>query len=149
MESSTEQGYQRSLAALLREELGFYRSLYVLLDRQRDWLKYDRDSKILDIFEDIEKLKNRIKQSQEKIQSSRQQQPQRFQRALAAPEISRLVDNIVTLISKCVDLANENESIATAKRDRLKSELADLTAADRFFNALKHENAPRYVDQRH
>ncbi len=148
MESTTEQGYQRALAALLREELGFYRSLYVLLDRQRDWLKYERDSKILDIFEDIEKLKNRIKQSQEKIQSTQQQQPQRFQRALAAPEISRLVENIVTLISKCVELTNENESIATTKRDRLKSELAELTAADQFYHTLKQKQSPRFVDQR-
>lgn len=148
MATLTDRDFQRSLATMLRDELGFYRSLYVLLDRQRDWLKYERDSRILDIFEDIEKLKKRIQESHDKILNVRRQNRQLFEQALAAPDVTRLVDNIVSLINKCVELAGENESIATAKRDRLKAELSDLADGGKFYRALKTETAPRFVDQK-
>ena len=84
MTTLTDQSFSRSVAALLREELGFYRSLYVLLDRQRDWLKYEKDSRILDIFNDIEKLKTRIQESQEKILQLSRKNPQSFRRGKRA-----------------------------------------------------------------
>jgi len=148
MATVTDQGFTRSLAALLREELGFYRSLYVLLDRQRDWLKYERDSRILDIYSDIEKLKSRIQESQAKILNVRQNNQRLFGLALETPEIGRLVENIVSLINKCMELAGENESLASAKRDRLKAELADLANGEQFYGALKKESPPRFVDQK-
>jgi len=148
MTTLTDQGFSRSVAALLREELGFYRSLYVLLDRQRDWLKYERDSRILDIFNDIEKLKTRIQGSQEKIFQLSQKNGQLFQQALETPEVARLAENIVSLINKCVEVVGENESIAKAKRNRLKAELADLAKGERLYSALKHPVQPRYVDEK-
>jgi len=148
MATMTDQGFSRSLAALLREELGFYRSLYVLLDRQRDWLKYERDSRILDIFDDIEKLKSRIQESQVKIQDVRRNNEQLFGQALETPEVGRLVENIISLINKCVELVGENESLASAKRDRLKIELAELANGEQFYGALKKEAPPRFVDQK-
>jgi flagellar biosynthesis/type III secretory pathway chaperone len=148
MTTLANRDFQRSLASLLREELGFYRSLYVLLDRQRDWLKYERDSRILDIFEDVEKLKKRIQESHDKILQTKQHNAQGFEQALTAPDIARLVDNIVSLINKCVELAGENETIAVAKRDRLKTELSELADGGRFYTALQTKAAPRFVDQK-
>ena len=148
MATPTDRDFQRSLATLLRDELGFYRSLYVLLDRQRDWLKYERDSRILDIFEDLEKLKKRIQESHEKILGVRRKNQQLFEQALVAPDVARLVDNIVSLINKCVELTGENESIATTKQDRLKAELSELVNGGKFYNALKTDAVPRFVDQK-
>jgi len=147
MSTITDRDFQRSLAALFREELGFYRSLYVLLDRQRDWLKYERDSRIIDIFEDIGKLNKRIQESHDKILNVRQTNREAFEHALAAADIARLVDNIVSLINKCMELAGENETIAAAKRDRLKAELSGLSDGGRFYGSLRTKAAPRFVDQ--
>lgn len=136
------------MAAMLREELGFYRSLYVLLDRQRDWLKYEKDSRILDITDDVEKLKRRIAESQEKIAQVRQQNPQLFNQALETPEVARLAENITSLITKCVEVVGDNESIAERKRQRLQQELAGLAAGERFFAGARNKPLPpRYVDQ--
>jgi flagellar biosynthesis/type III secretory pathway chaperone len=148
MVTFTERDFQRSLATMLREELGFYRSLYVLLDRQRDWLKYERDSRILDIIEDVEKLKKRIQESQDKILAVRQKNQKLFEQALAAPDVARLVDNITSLINKCVELAGENEAIASTKQDRLKAELTELADGGKFYQSLKTASAPRFVDQK-
>ncbi len=144
----TMQNFARSLAAMFREELGFYRSLYVLLDRQRDWLKYERDSRILDIYTDIEKLKKRIQESQDKITGVRERNETQFRVALEAPEVARLVDNITSLINKCVEVVAENESIAETKSERLRSELAGLADGRQFYAALEPETAPRFVDQK-
>ena len=147
MATITDQNFARSLAALLREELGFYRSLYVLLDRQRDWLKYEKDSRILDIFDDVEKIKARIQESQEKIAGVHRKSPRLFEQALDTPEVHRLVENAVSLISKCVEVVAENESIAQGKRERLQTELRELADGERWYGALKSPSAPRYVDE--
>ena len=148
MSTFTDHGFSRSLANLLREELGFYRSLYVLLDRQRDWLKYEKDSRILDIFNDIEKLKTRIQESQQKILDVREQNQLVFQQALETPEVTRLVDNIVSLINKCIEVVAENETIAKTKRERLKVELAELADGARLYETLRPSLSPRYVDEK-
>lgn len=148
MAPAVDRDFSRSLAALFREELGFYRSLYVLLDRQRDWLKYDRDSRILDIYDDIEKLKRRIQVSQEKILHVHRKDERIFGQVLETPEVTRLVDNIVSLLNKCLELVGENESIAGAKRERLRAELSELADGERFYGALKRQVPPRYVDQK-
>jgi methionyl-tRNA synthetase len=122
--------------------------LYVLLDRQRDWLKYEKDSRILDIFNDIEQLKARIQESQEKIFNVRQKNPQLFQQALATLEVQRLVENIVTLINKCVEVIADNESIAQGKQERLKAELQELADGARWYDALRPQAQPRYVDEK-
>ena len=38
---------QRQLVSILKEEYSFYQSLYILLDKQRDMIKYDKDDKLL------------------------------------------------------------------------------------------------------
>jgi hypothetical protein len=55
------------LISLLKEEYGFYQSLYVLIDKQRDLLKYDRDRKILTVYDEIRQMEKRIHESDEKI----------------------------------------------------------------------------------
>jgi len=148
MATITDQNFARSLAALLREELGFYRSLYVLLDRQRDWLKYEKDSRILDIFNDVDRLKARIQESQEKICSIQKEHPRSFAQTVETPEVRRLVENVVSLISKCVEVVAENESIAHSKRERLQAELRELADGERWYGALKPPSSPRYVDEK-
>ncbi|MDZ4722876.1 MAG: hypothetical protein SGI97_03075 [candidate division Zixibacteria bacterium] len=39
---------ERDLLTLLKDEYSFYQSLYILLDKQRDLIRFDKDDHLLD-----------------------------------------------------------------------------------------------------
>ena len=43
MKANTLTGIEQELLAILKKEYSFYQSLYILLDKQRDIIKYDKD----------------------------------------------------------------------------------------------------------
>ena len=42
---------EQTLLRILKEEYSFYQSLYILLDKQRDVIQFDRDENLLDLGE--------------------------------------------------------------------------------------------------
>jgi len=114
------------LISLLKEEYSFYQSLYILLDKQMDLLKYDRDQKILSVYEEIQNIQKRITDSEQKIAELRNNNRKMFSLAATSPEVRKLVNSIATLIKKNLSMIKENEEFASDRYIRIKEELESL-----------------------
>ncbi len=138
---------EQDLVRILNEEYSFYQSLYILLDRQRDLIKYDRDEHLLDLFAEIERCHLRIKESERKVAEIKERAPSAFQSATLAPEVKKLVNCITTLIKKNMTLVNENEGYVRDRHERIRKELEELRSSDKILQYLRQaETSPQFVD---
>ena len=117
---------ENRLIALLKEEYNFYQSLYILIDKQKDLLKYDRDQKILTVYDEIQSMHKRITESEEKVGELRNGNRKLFNLAATSPEVRKLVNSISTLIKKNLSMIKENEEFANDRYARIKEELESL-----------------------
>ena len=85
---------ERELAFILKEEYSFYQSLYILIDKQKDMVKYEKDDKLLDLYTEVQRCQQRINKSEEKISALKEKNPKYFHLASSAPEIRKLVNSI-------------------------------------------------------
>jgi superfamily I DNA/RNA helicase len=139
--------YDRQLQALLQEEYSFYQSLYILLDKQRDFIKYEKDDHLLDLYAEIERCQRRIKESEEKITALRGHDPAKFTGAIANADIKKLVNSITTLVKKNIEIVNDNDAIVRSRHDRIKGELEDLRTSAKIMRYLgTAESSPQFVD---
>jgi len=137
----------RELLFVLKEEYSFYQSLFIILDKQKDIIKYKRDEHLLDLFAEIERCQKRINRSNEKIEALRQKSPELFQAALNLPDIKKIVNSIATLIKKNMNLVGESEEYLKGKYERIKAELGELQNSKKILQYL-NTSAPRpqFVD---
>lgn len=139
--------FDRQLQALLQQEYTFYQSLYILLDKQRDFIKYEKDDHLLDLFAEIERCQRRIRESEERINALQTHDPKRFAAAAANMEIKKLVNSITTLVKKNIDVVNDNEAYVRSRRDRIKGELDDLRTSAKIMQYFgSPQTASLYVD---
>lgn len=138
---------QRELVFLLKEEYSFYQSLYITLDKQRELIKYDRDGRLLDLFAEIERCHQRIKQSEVKVATLKERNPGLFKQAANLPEIKKIVNSIVTLIKKNMSVVAENESYLTDRYERIRSELDSLKNSQKILQYFREgDPSPQFVD---
>jgi hypothetical protein len=97
MEYSDVTKLEAKLVATLKEEYSFYQSLFIVLDKQRDHIKYEKEQKVVDLFGEIERVLARIRESEKAIAGLRAENKNLFNLAASAPEVRRLVNSIVTL----------------------------------------------------
>jgi lysyl-tRNA synthetase class I len=140
MEYSQVVELEEKLLELLRQEYSFYQSLYLLIDKQRDHLRFERDQKLLDLYDEIEQAEKRILESEEKIGSLRNANRKIFNLAATSPEIKKLVTSIATLIKKNLAIIRENEDFASNKRTRI---LEELEQVKRMYKALAYKKPPQ------
>jgi hypothetical protein len=117
---------EKTLITLLKDEFGFYQSLYIAIDKQKDLLKYDKDQKILFLFEEIQDIQKRIAESEQKVAELRNRNRKLFNLAATSPEIRKLANSIATLIKKNLTMIKENEEFANERYLRIKEELEIL-----------------------
>lgn len=140
---------EKRLLATLKEEYSFYQSLFILIDKQRDHIKYDRDQKLVDLYSEIERLYSRITESEEQIAKLRSGNKKLFALAASAPEVRRMVNSITTLITKALKIVKENEEAANGKYQAIQQKLAELQKSSKIASYLRVEQtAPQYVDRR-
>ncbi|MCM2272078.1 MAG: hypothetical protein NDJ18_05935 [candidate division Zixibacteria bacterium] len=138
---------ERDLIKTLNEEYSFYQSLYILLDKQRDLIKYNKEEHLLDLFTEIERCHVRIRESEGKVATLRDRQPAAFRIAAVHPEVKKLVNCIVTLVKKNISLVQENEGYARERHDRIKQELENLKNSGKILNYLQeHDPIPQFVN---
>jgi hypothetical protein len=138
---------EQTLLRILKEEYSFYQSLYILLDRQRDIIKYDRDENLLDLYAEIERCQRRIKESEEKVTTIREKDPRLFRLAAVYPEIRKTVNSIITLVKKNLMLIEENKEYVASRHDRIKSELNELKNSKKILQYIADaEPSPQFVD---
>jgi len=138
---------EQELIAILKKEYSFYQSLYILMDRQRDIIRYDKDENLLDLYSEIERCQGRIRESEARISAIRNKSPQMFRVASVHPEVKRLVNCIVTLVKKNMKLVVENQQYAEDRHERIRIELQELRNSHKILQYLsKPEPSPQFVD---
>jgi Na+/phosphate symporter len=140
MEYSQVVELEEKLLEILRQEYSFYQSLYLLFDKQRDNLRFERDQKLIDLYDEIEKAEKRIADSEEKIAKLRNANRKIFNLAATSPEVKKLVTSIATLLKKNLALIKENEEFAKNKRHRIEEELEQVK---RMYNAMAYKKAEK------
>lgn len=149
MEYSDVTKLEARIIAGLKEEYSFYQSLFIIIDKQRDYIKYDKEQKIVDLYGEVERIVTRINESEAIISQLKNENKNLFSLAASAPEVRRLVNSITTLISKTQKLVQENEEIAAAKYDSIKDQLLQLQQGRRVTDYLTvPQNSPIYVDKK-
>jgi hypothetical protein len=138
---------ERELIFVLKEEYSFYQSLYIMLDKQRDLIKYKSDEHLLDLFREIERNHLRIKKSEEKIAALKERHPQAFQMAVGLPEVKKVVNSITTLVKKNLALVTECEGYLRGRYERIRCELGELRNSDKILQYVRDANpSPHFVD---
>jgi len=138
---------EREIVFVLKEEYSFYQSLYILIDKQKDMIKYEKDEKLLDLFTEIERCHRRIQQSEDKIAILRDKNSKLFHIAAASPEVKKLVNSIITMVKKNVGLVDENEQYLKNRHERLKAELNELQNSSKILKYIRDaEPSPHFVD---
>jgi hypothetical protein len=138
---------EQELIAVLKKEFSFYQSLYILLDRQRDVVRFDRDENLLDLYAEIERCQQRIRESEEKVTQIRERNPQMFRVAVVHPEVKRLVNSIVTMVKKNMKLVAENEAYVRDRHERIKRELQDLQNSEKIMQYMgDRDPSPHFID---
>ena len=149
MEYNNINELERELVQVLKEEYSFYQSLYILIDKQRDLLKFEKEEKLLDIFTEIERCHQRIQESEDKIAMMRQNNPKLFNLAATAPEVKKIAQSIVTLIRKDIDLVKKNEEYASSRYGRIQEELVNLQRSNKIVKYIREaQESPQFVDKK-
>ncbi len=138
---------EQKLLRILKEEYSFYQSLYILLDKQRDIIKYDRDDNLLDLYAEIERCQRRIRDSEAKVTAIRESDPRLFRLAAVYPEIRKTLNSIITLVKKNLTLIEDNKEYVTSRHDRIKSEMDDLRSSGKILQYIANvDPSPQFVD---
>ncbi|UCD63408.1 MAG: hypothetical protein JSW34_11765 [Candidatus Zixiibacteriota bacterium] len=130
---------EKELVSVLKEEYAFYQTLYVMLDKQRDLIKYEKDGRLLDLFAEIERCHMRIKKSEAKIEEIKKRDPRLFKMAAVSPDVRKIINGIVTLVKKSINLVNENEDYMRNRYDRLKVELGELKNSHKIMQYFQND----------
>ncbi len=149
MEFNAINGLEQELVRVLKEEYSFYQSLYILIDKQKDMLKFDKEEKLLDIYTEIEQCHKRIVESERKLTHLRQSNAKLFNLAASAPEVKKIAQSIATLIRKNLDLVKANEEYASERYGRIREELKDLQNSTKIIRYIKDIVVePQFVDKK-
>jgi cell division septum initiation protein DivIVA len=149
MEYNAISNLEQELLRVLKEEYSFYQSLYILIDKQRDLLKFEKEDKLLEVYTEIERCHKRILESEQKVTALRRDNPKLFNLAASAPEVKKVAQCIMTLIRKNLELVKENEEYATNRHDRLKEALKELQQSTKIVRYIRDlEVAPQFVDKK-
>jgi hypothetical protein len=140
---------ERELLKVLKEEYSFYQSLYILLDKQRELIRFNRDENLLDLYAEVERCQARIRESEQRIEELRAQNPRTFRLAAVHPEIKKTVNSMVTLVKKNIKLVEENETYLKSRHERIQTELSELKNSRKILQYVTNEQStPQFVDGR-
>lgn len=138
---------ENRLIKILKEEYSFYQSLYILLDRQRDSIRYQKDEHLLDLYTEIERCHNRINESVAVVTEIKTSNPSGFRVAAVHPEVKKLTNSIVTLIKKNSALVTENEEYLRERYDSIKVKLGELKNSHKILQYMNYgDTSPHFVD---
>ena len=138
---------EKALVVVLKEEYSFYQSLYIILDKQRDLVKYNKDEHLLDLFSEVERCHQRIKKSEDKILAIKTANPNIFKAAAVLPQVKKLINSIATLVKKNIVLVSECEQYIETRYSRIKSEMDELQNSHKIMQYLSDAPPPpQFVD---
>jgi hypothetical protein len=138
---------EQTLLNILKQEYSFYQSLYVLMDKQRDMIKFEKDDNLLDLYAEIERCQRRIKESEVKVNALRDANPRLFKLASIHPEVRKVVNSIATLVKKSIALIEDNREIIAGRHERIKTEMDELKHSKKIMQYMSRiDQPPQFVD---
>ncbi len=147
MQNNAISQLEKELLFVLKEEYSFYQSLYIMLDKQKELIQFNKDEKLLDLFAEIERCHQRIIKSEEKITMMKNSNPKLFRLASISPEVRKIINSMTTMIKKSINLVSENEEYMENRYQRLKIELGELKNSRKILQYLQKEKPlPQFVD---
>jgi len=150
MEYNAISGLEQELIRVLKEEYSFYQSLYILIDKQKDLLRFDKEEKLLDVYTEIEQCHKRILESERKLALLRQSNAKLFNLAISAPDVKKIAQSIAALVRKNLELIKTNEEYASERYGRIREELKNLQQSTKIVKYIKDlEVEPQFVDKKH
>lgn len=118
---------EKEMIALLKDELSFYQSMFILADKQKDCIKLGRDSELAQVYADITRFGQRIAESEKRLADIMQKDRKNFVMASSNLEVRRLLDSIAAIVEKNISLLKENMSAAAGRQAFIQAELEELT----------------------
>lgn len=147
MEQNAINRLEKELIAVLKEEYSFYQNLYIMLDKQKDLMRFNKDENLLDVFAEIERCHKRIKKSEETIAAIKEKDPKLFRLASIAPNVRKVINSIVTLVKKSINVVSENEQYMNMKYTRIKDELGELKNSEKIMKYMQAEDStPHFIN---
>jgi hypothetical protein len=138
---------EQTLLNILKQEYSFYQSLYVLMDKQRDMIKFEKDDNLLDLYAEIERCQRRIKESETKVNTLRDADPKLFKLASIHPEIRKVVNSIATLVKKSITLIEDNREFIASRHERIRLEMDELKHSKKIMQYMSRiDQPPQFVD---
>lgn len=107
------------LVEFLNGELGFYRSLCSLMQKQRDRLVRGEERELPADLEEIGFLQKQIESGEALLRRARDEGGDQFADWLSQPEVNEVVKRITAMVGRCRNLTRECERLS---QDRLDSE---------------------------
>lgn len=107
------------LVEFLNGELGFYRSLCALMQKQRDRLVRGEERELPADLEEIGFLQKQIEAGEALLRRAREEGGDHFAEWLTQAEVSEVVKRISAMVGRCRNLTRECERLS---QDRLDSE---------------------------
>ena len=127
---------EKEIIALLKDELSFYQSMFILADKQKDCLKLGRDTELAQVYADISRFSQRIAQSERRLADIMQKDQKSFVLASSHLEVRRLVTSIAAIVEKNIGLLKDNLTAAESREAFIQSELEELNKSRQLLEQL-------------
>jgi hypothetical protein len=138
-----------ALAAILAQELKLYRELYILADRQRDWLEDRTNVDLCDLLDQTAVIQGRIEESEVSIRTMRDQVGTRFEAWSQDPSVAGYLDRIQELIIRTREIIVACLTIADQKRAAFREELNRMGVGRLLLKQMGNTaQLAHFVDQR-
>jgi len=116
----------RELVYRLKRELTFYRSLFVLVERQREAADRGDEAEIALRYGELSAIVGGLSESQFAMQAMREKEPKLFARAAQIDPVPELVKQASEILQASLDAVKEGSRAARIHYRRLQAELTKL-----------------------
>ena len=136
MEYRSAGALEKELISILKDELSFYQSMFILIDKQKDSLRLGDGSELGKVFADIAAFNRRIADSEKKLCLLMEKDQESFSLAATNLEIRRLVVSIAAIVQKNVALMKENEEFIANRQAAIQAALDELSKSQKMLETL-------------
>jgi hypothetical protein len=136
MDYRTDGALEKEIIAILKDELSFYQSMFILIDKQKDCLRTGSGSELSRVFAEIGRFNRRIAESEKKLGDLMQKDGEAFLLAATNLEVRRLVDSVASILQKNLCLMKENEAFIADRQAAIREGLEELSKSRKMMETL-------------
>lgn len=138
MDYNAVEELQHELVYRLKRELTFYRSLFVLIERQRNAAATGAERRLALSYAELNTILGGLRESQFAIAEMRKKEPTLFDRARRIPPVPQLVQEAEEILTATRTAVEEGTRFAREQYARLRAELSELTEGNRILHAQEN-----------